>query len=249
VTSTVLSAPCHDDLRLPRWRGRRRVCWLRGAGGGSARASATRRRSSLRGGRGRGRPCARRPAAEPLRVALPDLFPFARLSLAVDGLSGFFLVVISVVVAAAALYAPAYLAAHARHGHGAENENENGRNRGHRGEAIAAVLFDLFAVSMTLVVCAGDGLLFLLLWELMTLTSYFLVTFSTRKESAVRAGFIYVVMAHAGRRSSSSRSSSSTTGRGASTSRRCARPRRRSIPRSGASSSSRSSPASAPRRA
>ena len=44
---------------------------------------------------------------------LPDLFPFARLSLAVDGLSAFFLLVISVVAIAAAIYGPAYLRAHA----------------------------------------------------------------------------------------------------------------------------------------
>ena len=46
---------------------------------------------------------------EPLRIALPELFPFARMSLAVDGLSAFFLLVVSVVAASAALYGPAYL--------------------------------------------------------------------------------------------------------------------------------------------
>jgi hydrogenase-4 component B len=43
---------------------------------------------------------------------LPDLFPFARLSLAVDGLSAFFLLVISLGAIAAAIYGPAYLRAH-----------------------------------------------------------------------------------------------------------------------------------------
>src|SRR5712671_4011939 len=44
---------------------------------------------------------------------LPDLFPFARLSLSVDGLSAYFLLVISLVAVAAAIYGPAYLQAHA----------------------------------------------------------------------------------------------------------------------------------------
>src|SRR6266545_4186152 len=51
---------------------------------------------------------------------------------------------------------------------------------------------------MALVVCAADAFVFLLLWEIMTLASYFLVVFSTREKRAIRAGFIYVVMAHAG---------------------------------------------------
>src|SRR3990172_1005236 len=48
----------------------------------------------------------------PLPQPLPALFPFARLSLAVDGLSAYFLLVISFVAVAAALYGPAYLRAH-----------------------------------------------------------------------------------------------------------------------------------------
>ena len=43
---------------------------------------------------------------------LPVLFPFARLSLAVDALSAYFLLVISLVAVAAAIYGPAYLRAH-----------------------------------------------------------------------------------------------------------------------------------------
>src|SRR5450759_2548661 len=47
-----------------------------------------------------------------LTQPLPLLFPFARLSLSVDGLSAYFLLVISLVAVAAAIYGPAYLRAH-----------------------------------------------------------------------------------------------------------------------------------------
>ena len=47
-----------------------------------------------------------------LTQPLPVLFPFARLSLSVDGLSAYFLLVISLVAVAAAMYGPAYLRAH-----------------------------------------------------------------------------------------------------------------------------------------
>ena len=52
------------------------------------------------------------PAASPVAADLPQLLPFVRMSLAVDGLSAFFLLVISLVAAAAAIYGPAYLRAH-----------------------------------------------------------------------------------------------------------------------------------------
>src|SRR5665647_1006441 len=47
-----------------------------------------------------------------LTQQLPALFPFARLSLSVDGLSAYFLFVISLVAVAAAIYGPAYLRTH-----------------------------------------------------------------------------------------------------------------------------------------
>src|SRR5260370_29363426 len=47
-----------------------------------------------------------------LTQPLPALFPFARLSLSVDGLSAYLLLVISLVAVAAAIYGPAYLPAH-----------------------------------------------------------------------------------------------------------------------------------------
>ena len=39
----------------------------------------------------------------PLQIALPRVFPFAEMSLSVDGLSGFFLLVVSLVTAAASI--------------------------------------------------------------------------------------------------------------------------------------------------
>src|SRR5262249_25043190 len=47
-----------------------------------------------------------------LRIELPAVMPFAELSLRVDSLSALFLLVISLIGAAAAIYGPAYLEAH-----------------------------------------------------------------------------------------------------------------------------------------
>src|SRR5512133_465786 len=43
---------------------------------------------------------------------LPQLFPFATMSVSVDGLSAYFLLVVTLVTAAAAIYGPSYLGAH-----------------------------------------------------------------------------------------------------------------------------------------
>ncbi len=145
--------------------------------------------------------------AEPLELVLPSPFPFARLAFAVDELSAFFLLVISFVTAAAAIYAPAYLASHREHdataptGPAPRADAAPGSSQsaaGGPGEAVAAFLLNAFVLAMALVVCAADAFVFLILWEVMTLASYFLVVFSTREKRAIRAGFIYVVTAHAG---------------------------------------------------
>jgi hydrogenase-4 component B len=115
-----------------------------------------------------------------VHVALPPFFPFAAMSLSVDGLSAFFLLVIALVAAAAAIYGPSYLGAHAH------------------GPGVQTLALAVFVGCMALVCCAGDLLTFLLAWEGMTLASWVLVVCDTRSEENARAGLLYLVMAHAG---------------------------------------------------
>ena len=58
------------------------------------------------------------------------------------------------------------------------------------------LLLQVFLAGMVGVVCVADWLFFIVLWELMTLASYFLVTFERDDPEAVRAGFKYFVMTH-----------------------------------------------------
>jgi len=115
-----------------------------------------------------------------LYLTLPRLFPFAQMSLSVDGLSAFFLLVVTLVTAAAALYGPSYLGAHAK------------------APLVQTFALGGFVACMAGVCCAGDGLTFLLAWEGMTLASYVLVVSDTRSDENTRAGLLYLVMAHAG---------------------------------------------------
>ncbi len=124
------------------------------------------------------------PASGPVHVDLPDLLPQAHMSLHVDSLSAFFLLVVSLVAAAASIYGPAYLRAHGP--------------RTAAGAAAHVLALDVFIGSMMLLCCAGDGLTFLLLWEGMTVASYALVVSDFGRDENVHAGLLYIVMAHIG---------------------------------------------------
>ncbi|MFH1189077.1 MAG: proton-conducting transporter membrane subunit [Candidatus Omnitrophota bacterium] len=99
-----------------------------------------------------------------------------------DPLSIFFLGVILTVSIPSAIYSIGYL-------------------RGERSPAkitFAWALLAVFVLSMAAVVTAGNVLVFLIAWEIMSLASYFFVVFDTKNERSVRAGTIYIVMTHIG---------------------------------------------------
>jgi len=122
----------------------------------------------------------------PVGAELPRLLPFVRMSLRVDPLSAFFLLVVSLVAAAAAIYGPAYLASHGEAGAGSLRAT------------VQTVALALFVASMALLVCAADAFSFLFFWEAMTLASWALVVSEADDAEGTRAGLLYVVMAHAG---------------------------------------------------
>lgn len=60
------------------------------------------------------------------------------------------------------------------------------------------VMLVIFVLSMLLVVTAKNALLFLIVWEVMSLVSFFLVIFDTERWKSVKAGIIYIAMTHIG---------------------------------------------------
>ncbi|HVA26338.1 MAG TPA: hydrogenase 4 subunit B [Chloroflexota bacterium] len=107
-----------------------------------------------------------------------SLTPFATFALRLDPLAAYFLLVISVVATAVALFASAYV-----------NEPR---------AAGLAMGFNAFLASMVLVVLANSVITFLIAWELMSLVSFFLVIHDHERKETRRAGFLYLVMTHAG---------------------------------------------------
>ena len=99
-----------------------------------------------------------------------------------DPLTLFFLSVIALIAAPAALYSIGYLKGEASP----------------RKTLLAWILLILFVASMALVVSVRNLFVFLVCWEIMSLVSYFLVVFDSEHERSIQAGTIYIVMTHIG---------------------------------------------------
>ena len=108
--------------------------------------------------------------------------PFGCFYVGVDPLSAFFIITISLICALAAVYGIAYLKAY----------------RGRKNIGVAWCFFNLLFASMLLVVVARNGILFLIAWETMSLSSFFLVMFEHEKPEVREAGWVYLVAAHVG---------------------------------------------------
>jgi formate hydrogenlyase subunit 3/multisubunit Na+/H+ antiporter MnhD subunit len=99
-----------------------------------------------------------------------------------DALSAFFLIPIFLLGALAAVYGAAYLLAY--------------RDRKSLGPPW--FFFNLFLAGMALVVVARHALLFMIAWEVMSLSAFFLVTFEHEKKDVRMAGWVYLVATHLG---------------------------------------------------
>lgn len=107
-------------------------------------------------------------------------FAFANFTILLNPLSGLMLVVINVLALLAWIYGFSYLDEY-------------------KGKGIGAIGFfmNLFVVSMNMVITVDNAFWFLVFFELMSLTSYFLVIVEQKPES-IRGGFLYLIMAHIG---------------------------------------------------
>jgi hydrogenase-4 component B len=119
---------------------------------------------------------------KPFTWIIPNVIPFFNLEIFVDGVSAFFLLIIGIVSFAVSLYSIGY---------SKEYQVEK------RTSALG-FLFNTFILSMVLVVTSNNAFFFLLFWELMSLTSFFLVIYDHNKEENLKSGMTYLVMTHFG---------------------------------------------------
>jgi hydrogenase-4 component B len=108
--------------------------------------------------------------------------PLGTISLGLDGLSALFLLPMLGLGALSAIYGIGYLKPY----------------RAHKSLSSLWFLFNVLGASMVMVVVARSVLVFLLAWEVMSLSSFFLVAFEREKKEVREASWIYLIATHLG---------------------------------------------------
>ncbi len=109
--------------------------------------------------------------------------PWLHWHLRLDALSGFFSIILGTLVFSVSLYGPSYVRSFER-----------------AGQSLPPLGFftGLFIAAMQLVLLADDAFMFMLVWELMSVSSYFLVAYQHEHAANRHAAFLYLLMAHVG---------------------------------------------------
>jgi hydrogenase-4 component B len=108
--------------------------------------------------------------------------PFGPCELVIDPLSAFFLLPVFIVAAAGSLFALGYWPA----------KEHRSTERG------LTFFFGILASSMAILVTARNGVFFLMVWEIMALSAYFLLVTEHDREDVRRAGTVYLIATHTG---------------------------------------------------
>jgi formate hydrogenlyase subunit 3/multisubunit Na+/H+ antiporter MnhD subunit len=112
-----------------------------------------------------------------LPIGLPEL-PF---HLRMDALSAFFMVLLGSAAFGVTVYASSYF-----------------KSMVAGSLALLSLWYHLFLAGMAMVLLADDAYAFMVAWEVMALSSYFLVTTDHKNPEISRAGFLYLLIAHVG---------------------------------------------------
>ena len=112
-----------------------------------------------------------------LPLGLPNL-PF---HFRLDPLSAFFLLLLGTASAGISIFAAGYF-----------------RRSDGTAPGLVCLQYQLFLASMALVLISDDAYVFMVMWETMALSSFFLVTTNHRIAEIRRAGYLYLLVAHIG---------------------------------------------------
>jgi formate hydrogenlyase subunit 3/multisubunit Na+/H+ antiporter MnhD subunit len=119
--------------------------------------------------------------SDPQIAVLPFGLPGLPFHLRLDALSAFFLLLLGAAGAGISVFAAGYF----RKGEGTP-------------PGLLCLLYHLFLASMAMVMLADDAYAFMVMWELMALSSFFLVTANHVIPEIRRAGYVYLLVAHIG---------------------------------------------------
>src|SRR6266542_344381 len=121
-------------------------------------------------------------SVQPESVSAASFMPGGAIHLQIDTLAAFFLLPVFGLSILTAIYGGSYMSSHGER----------------RGTAASWFHLNLLTAGMAAVVAAHDGLLFLLAWEIMALSPFFLVIFDDRQEGVRHAAWTYLAATHLG---------------------------------------------------
>ena len=114
------------------------------------------------------------------QAGLPLGLPWRQVLLHIDPLSGFFLFIVGTITSITACYGPNYIKEHIG---------------GPQPPGTLTFFTGLFVAAMLFVLLATDAFSFMVAWEIMSVSSYFLVVFEHHKAENRSAAFLYLLMA------------------------------------------------------
>jgi hydrogenase-4 component B len=111
-----------------------------------------------------------------------SLIPYLHLTIQIDALGAFFLLVLSLLAAALSIYSLGYVKVF----------------YGRKNVGVLGAFYNALLLATTLVFTAANAFFFLIAWEIMALTAYCLVSFEHEKTETRNAGVLYFIMSHIG---------------------------------------------------
>ncbi len=116
----------------------------------------------------------------PVTYTIPCSLPFAPCEIGLDQLSALFLLPVLLISACCSIYATRYWPA-------ANNQRTSSK---------LTFFFGLLTASIVLLLMARDSIIFLVAWEVMALSAYFVLTTEDHKPEVREAGIVYMVATH-----------------------------------------------------
>ena len=113
---------------------------------------------------------------------LPSGVPLFSWAIRMNALSAYFNLALGILAAAVSVYSFGYAKA----------------MEGRRNIGVLGCFYNVLLLSLTLVFVAGNVFFFLVVWEVMALSAWALVSFEHEKERTRRAGMLFLIMSHAG---------------------------------------------------
>ncbi len=115
-----------------------------------------------------------------IQIATTNSFSIKELLL--DRIASFFVLLIGIVSLSVSIYSVGYVKEYVENKH----------------VSLFGFLFNIFILSMILLVASNDVFSFIVFWEIMSLTSFFLVIYNHENESNLKSGIIYMIMTNVG---------------------------------------------------